>query len=310
MKNSSVLVVEDEVIVAEDLRVRLNAMGYAVTGTAGNSEEAIASVNALCPDVILMDIVLEGSAMDGIETARAILSQRDIPVIFVTAFADDPTLERAKTAGPFAYILKPFNERELYSAIELALHRHQAEMEIKKRDAILFATCFAIEWFLRHKKESRKAKLNHPLTIESGIVEILGQVGLAIDASALVVFKKIPGPEGTCGADIQYTWESPGTPQVLPHSSKGYPALSIPASIWEDLLATGNSYVGNTLMLPEWERGFFETCNISSMAMLPLFNDNTLWGFIAIFSCIPRVWSDSEMEAMRVAGNIVGAVVE
>ncbi|MDD1694886.1 MAG: response regulator [Methanoregula sp.] len=310
MRNSSIMVVEDEVIVAEDLRVRLSAMGYTVPETVGSSEEAISRVSVLCPDLILMDIVLEGSAMDGIETARTILSQRDVPIIFVTAFADDATLERAKTAGPFAYILKPFNERELYSAIELALHKHRTDMEIKKRDAILFATCFAIEWFLRHKKESRKAKSNHPRTIESGIVEILGQVGLAIDASAIMVFKKTPGLNETSGTDIQYIWEFPGTPRVLPFSSAGNPAFSIPPTIWQDLLATGNSYAGSTMMLPEAERGFFETCNIASMAMLPLFNDNTLWGFIAIFSSIPRVWSDGEMEAMRVAGNIVGAVVE
>ena len=112
MKKSSILVVEDEMIVAEDLKHRLTAMGYDVPEPACSSEEAICRTDAWTPDLILMDIVLEGSGMDGIETARAILAKAEVPIIFVTAFADDVTLDRAKTADPFAYILKPFNERE------------------------------------------------------------------------------------------------------------------------------------------------------------------------------------------------------
>ncbi|MFA4878343.1 MAG: response regulator [Methanoregula sp.] len=310
MKNSSIMVVEDEVIVAEDLRFRLNAMGYTVPETIGSSEEALARVKVLAPDLILMDIILEGSGMDGIETAHKILSEYDVPIIFVTAFADNATFDRAKITSPFAYILKPFNERELHSAIELALHKHRTEMEIKKRDAILFATCFAIEWFLRHKKESNKAKTNHPRTIESGITDILEQVGLAVDASALVILKKDHKADIKSGVAVQYFWEASGTPKVLPYHFGCDMPFDIPPSICRDLQDTGNSFVGDTVMLPDEEHEFLKKYKISAMAMLPLFNDNALWGFIGIFSAIPRAWSDSEMEALRIAGSIVGAVLE
>ena len=215
MTRASILVVEDEVIVAENLRVTLSGMGYMVPDTACSSSEALESVEKNLPDLILMDIVLEGSEFDGVETARRIRKNHDIPVVFVTAYADDETLERVKVTEPFAYILKPFNERELYSAIELALHRHQMEQEIKKRDTILFAISFAIEWFLRHQRESRTAKSGHPDTLEKGIVEILEHIGLAVDASMVAVFRMSPETDGDGGAMIQYIWVAPGTPHIL-----------------------------------------------------------------------------------------------
>jgi CheY-like chemotaxis protein len=309
MKKSVIMVVEDEVIVAEDLRLRLSAMGYAVPEVVGSSEEALSRVGVGSPDLILMDIVLEGSSMDGIETAQMIRSRLDVPIIFVTAFADDATFDRARTTDPFAYILKPFNERELHSAIELALHKHRSEIEIKKRDRILFAICFAIEWFLRHQKESRKAKNGHPKTLESGIVEILEHVGLAVNAGTVAVFRMNRETKGTATATIQYLWAAPATPHLLPHLPSDLP-LILSSSLCNTILATGSSFAGDTGKLPEEERRFFEKCGIASIAILPLFKDDLLWGFIAISSGSCHAWSDLEMEALNVAGTIVGAVVE
>ena len=205
MTKATILVVEDELIVAENLRVTLNGMGYDVPGNRllfrrGDSR---LSTNIL-PDLILMDIRLDGSEFDGVETARRIRSRYDIPVVFLTAYADDETLERVKVTEPFAYILKPFNERELFSAIELALHKHHTEQEIKKRDNILFALSFAVEWFLRYQKESRRAKAGWTDSPDEGIREVLGQIGYAVNADMVAVFRMNLEQEGNTGAKIQY----------------------------------------------------------------------------------------------------------
>ena len=189
MTRPMVMVVEDELIIAENLKITLTGMGYDVPPVAGTSSEAISTADSCLPDLILMDIILEGSEIDGVETARRIRSRHDIPVVFVTAYADDATLERVKVTEPSAYILKPFNERELYSAIELALHRHRIEQEIKKRDNILFAVSFSVEWFLRHQKESRSAQTGQEDTFERGILEILEHMGLAVEAGSVAIFR-------------------------------------------------------------------------------------------------------------------------
>lgn len=310
MTKTSILVVEDEVIVAENLRVTLSDMGYHVPQTACSSSEALDAVEKHLPDLILMDIVLEGSEFDGVETARRIRKNHDIPVVFVTAYADDATLERVKFTDPSAYILKPFNERELYSAIELALHRQQVEYEIKKRDTILFAISFAIEWFLRHQRESRRAKAGRPETLEKGILEILEHIGLAVDANMVAIFRLDPESDPEEGAKIQYRWVAPGTSDIMPYPSSDNTPLIFSTSLWRTLLTSGNSIAGDIGKFPEEERKFFEKCGITSLAMLPLFKDDILWGFVTLSSGVPRLWSDSEMEALMMAGNIVGAILE
>ncbi len=126
-----ILVVEDEVIVAEDIRRSLETQGYAVPSTAVSGEEAIREALENNPDLALMDIFLLGE-MDGIETARKIRSLVDIPVIYLTAYSDKIILERARLTEPFGYILKPFKERELVIAIENALFKHKIEKKLKE----------------------------------------------------------------------------------------------------------------------------------------------------------------------------------
>ena len=124
-----ILIVEDEAIVAMDIESRLTAMGYAIAGRAASAEQALALAKEAQPDLILMDIRLQGE-MDGIDAALEIHKYFRIPVIFVTAYSEETTLERAKLAEPFGYILKPFDDRELKSAIEIALYKHRTEQEI------------------------------------------------------------------------------------------------------------------------------------------------------------------------------------
>ncbi len=132
MESPRILVVEDEWIVAEDIRTSLNNLGYDVTSVAASGEEAIQKAEEEAPDLVLMDIVLQGE-MDGIEAAGRISSSFDIPVIYLTAYSNPQLLEQAKQTGPFGYMIKPFREKGLHTAIEMALFKHKTELELRDR---------------------------------------------------------------------------------------------------------------------------------------------------------------------------------
>src|SRR5450830_1257179 len=119
-----VLVVEDELIVARDIEQQLLDLGYACVGCVNTGELAVAHAEQLKPDLVLMDIQLAG-AINGIAAAQQIRSQFALPVVFLTAFAADDVLARAKLTEPFGYILKPFSERELRTVLSMALYKHQ-----------------------------------------------------------------------------------------------------------------------------------------------------------------------------------------
>ncbi|MBI5458519.1 MAG: response regulator [Methanobacterium sp.] len=127
------MLVEDEIIVAADVKNRLENMGYSVLGIFDTGEEAIQKAGELKPSLVLMDIVLKGE-MDGIDAAQNIRELYDIPIIYLTAYSDEKTLERAKVTEPFGYVLKPFEDREIQSAIEMAIYKHQMEKKLKESE--------------------------------------------------------------------------------------------------------------------------------------------------------------------------------
>jgi len=131
MTKSRVIVAEDESIIAEDIRRRLNSLGYDVVSVVSSGEKAIRDAETLCPDLVLMDIVLNGK-MDGIEAAERIHTF-DIPVIFLTAYADQKTFERAKLSEPYGYIVKPFDEQLMQITIDMALLKHKTEKALIER---------------------------------------------------------------------------------------------------------------------------------------------------------------------------------
>lgn len=131
-----ILIVEDESIVRKDIERSLTKLGYHVIGQADTGEKAIELARQLRPDLALLDIMLKGE-MNGIEAAEVIKSEADIPVIFLTAYADEATLSRAKITEPHGYILKPFKEVDLHTTIEMALHKHKKEQEIKVENELL-----------------------------------------------------------------------------------------------------------------------------------------------------------------------------
>jgi PAS domain S-box-containing protein len=131
--NNCILIVEDDMIVANNLQDRLKGLGHTVCGLATSGEEALVKVAESRPDLVLMDIKLRGT-MDGVSSAVEIRSRYDIPVVYLTGYADDSTLARAKVSEPYGYILKPFEVGDLHTTIEIALHKHAIEKRLRESE--------------------------------------------------------------------------------------------------------------------------------------------------------------------------------
>jgi diguanylate cyclase (GGDEF)-like protein/PAS domain S-box-containing protein len=147
MDNERILIVEDEKIIALDLQRRLERFGYTVCDMASDGLDAVHKARESKPDIILMDIMLAAmeSGIDGIEAAKRIKDELRIPVIFLTAYADEKTLGRAKEAEPYGYILKPFKERELYSTIDIALYKNAVERKLIKQERLFHAILHSVQ---------------------------------------------------------------------------------------------------------------------------------------------------------------------
>jgi two-component system, response regulator PdtaR len=163
MTTARILVVEDEGIVAQEIKSRLEKSGYSICAVAHDGESAIGRAGDLQPDLVLMDIRLKGS-MDGIEAAGRIRERFNLPVVYLTAYTDSATLARAKVMEPFGYVVKPFETRSLVAAIEIALHRHRSETERIYREKLqaVLETAGAV-----------CHELNQPMMALSGHAELL-----------------------------------------------------------------------------------------------------------------------------------------
>ena len=144
-----VLIVEDELILAQDLALTLEAKGYKVTALVKSGEEALASAEADPPDAVLMDVMLQGT-MDGIETSEAIAERVDVPTIYLTAYADEKIVARARKTSPFGYLVKPINETELSIMIDMAVYKHRTERALLEQGRLL---------------KSLLGAVNHPLLL-------------------------------------------------------------------------------------------------------------------------------------------------
>ena len=150
MSKPRILVVEDETIVALDMQKRLTKLGYLVPAIATCKEEAIEESARQYPDLVLMDIRLKGDA-DGVMAAEEIRTRFDIPVVYLTAHVDERTLQRAKVTAPYGFLLKPLEDRNLHSAIAIALYRHRMEGELKASK----------QWFTHHPQKYRRRSNCH-----------------------------------------------------------------------------------------------------------------------------------------------------
>lgn len=162
MAKARILIVEDEILVARELEARLKAMGYSVEGIASTAEEAIHMVDEIRPDLVLMDIVLRGSE-DGIFVANKIRAKFGTPSIYVTAYCDDSTLERAKESDPYGYIIKPFAESELRATLEMALRKRQTDLQLQKAHTELAQ--LARELRLKNAELEEELNLAHQMQV-------------------------------------------------------------------------------------------------------------------------------------------------
>ncbi|HKQ31974.1 MAG TPA: response regulator [Thermodesulfobacteriota bacterium] len=148
MDKIKVMIVEDEIIVAKHIEDSLQNLGYLVTGIVSSGEDAVEHAAEFHPDIALMDIMLGGET-DGISAAEMIRKRHSIPVIFLTAYSNEKTIQRAKTAKPYGYILKPFEETDLFTSIEIALHKHRIERKlVEETENALAAIIGSTEVFL------------------------------------------------------------------------------------------------------------------------------------------------------------------
>jgi light-regulated signal transduction histidine kinase (bacteriophytochrome) len=158
--NDKILVVEDETVIAMELGLQLKNMGYDVVGRAGSGAGAIEKATELRPDLILMDIVMPGE-MDGIDASKQIIAKQNIPIIFLTAYADEKYIKRAREVGPFGYLVKPYEDWELRAAIEVALYKKSREDEITRKNAELERLSNDLNDYVHFVSHDMKAPLRH-----------------------------------------------------------------------------------------------------------------------------------------------------
>ena len=309
MEQPAIFIVEDEAIVANDIKETLKSLGYSVPGIAKSGELALEKIKEAHPDLVLMDIHLAGK-MDGVDTAGKVHVLYNIPVIYLTAYADKALLERAKVTEPYGYVIKPYDERELHSVIEMALYKHRIEREIKKRDEVLFAVSSAVEWLLRIARTETPAAREPRDFNPSDIRDILEPIGLALDAGAIAIFKTIPGSDGAETIRMAYEWGCPAYSSCLykPELKRfTYPGLGL--SRWKDLLIKGEVISASLSTLPEAEKKLFGLLGVKSGVVLPIFIRDNLWGFIGFFDLTERARSPDEIEALRITANLLGAAM-
>lgn len=133
MKDSRILIVEDDTTIQTYLQRKLESYGYRVVDTVASGEEAVQKTAEICPDLVIMDIGLEGR-MDGVQAASVIRYRYNIPVVFLTANSDDETMVRVKDADPFGFIVKPAVDKDIYMTIELALFKHFQEIQLRENE--------------------------------------------------------------------------------------------------------------------------------------------------------------------------------
>ncbi|MBT6791472.1 MAG: EAL domain-containing protein [Gammaproteobacteria bacterium] len=185
---SRVFIVEDEVLVARDIKSRLEKLGYQVIGTAARGDDAVSRVLSERPDLILMDINLKGD-MDGIEAADRIRAEADLPIIFCTAYSNDETLARAKVTVPYGYVLKPFDNRELEITIEIALHKHQMEVALKAAGVRLEATLQNLDDGVLTVDQAGVILLANPMAVQ--LLGLPKEVLMGSNAEAVLCFEPL-----------------------------------------------------------------------------------------------------------------------
>ncbi len=198
MSMNNILVVEDEAIVSKDIQQSLKKLGYHIVGSAATGEKAVELAEDTKPDLVLMDIMLKGK-MSGIEAAEKIKEELKIPIIYLTAYADENTLAKAKVTEPYGYIIKPFKEVDLHTSIEMALYKHSKEREVIKERDFLYSLVENKESegviFVKSNSRLVKVKTTNILFVEAlkdYVVVNVGDVRYTIHSTMKEIENKLP----------------------------------------------------------------------------------------------------------------------
>jgi len=191
-----IFVVEDESVISRDIRATLEDLGYVVAGAAETGEAALAAIATSVPDLVLMDIHLRG-AIDGIETAARLRQAHGVPIVYLTSYADDATLARAKGTGAYGYVLKPFTDRDLRTAIEVAIEKREMEQRLAERE----------RWFATTLRSIADAVIAVDRT---GLITFMNAAAEALTGVASEEARGAKSP-----ADLFETWRQDG-PQLAP----------------------------------------------------------------------------------------------
>ena len=292
-----ILVVEDESIVALDIKNSLESWGYNVIGIAQTGEEAIQKSLRIRPDLVLMDIRLQGD-MDGIEAVRQIRTHVDIPFIYLTSYADSNLLMRAKLTAPFGYILKPFGDRELHIAIELSLYKHSRDKglnstgrEQAQRETLL---CLVVN------------QMHQTLDYKAVLQTAVREVRQLLHTSRVVVYQFVADLQGKVVVeDVDSCWSS-----ILGDTSQDKCFSSKYVRLYQEGRVRAIDNI--------WQAGL-DPCHVNLLHRLqvqanltvPIVIGSSLWGLLIAHECqSPRVWHSWEIQFLQQLGLLMAIAIQ
>jgi signal transduction histidine kinase/DNA-binding NarL/FixJ family response regulator len=279
----TVLIVEDESIVALDLKQRLQTLGYEVVAVVASGEEAIEQVASTQPDLVLMDIKLKGQ-MDGVEAAEVIRTRFDLPVIFLTAYADKETLDRAKQTRPYGYLVKPFEDRDLRTTVEIALYKHWAE--VAERNQRSFAAALS----------DTVAALTSTLDLDEVLEQILINVQQVVPHDEA----NITFVEGEAARVVRHLGESE---QRSPAVDVDYITQLNDRFGLAEMIRSGQGIViADVQADPRWTRTP-ATEWVRSYVAAPIRLEGAVIGFINLHSAQPNFFTETHVERLQAFAN-------
>jgi PAS domain S-box-containing protein len=289
---TTVLIVEDELIVAEHLREQLEGLGYEVVGVCSEAEDAVERAGALRPEIVLMDILLRGP-VDGITAAERIRRELGLPVVYATAFADEATLSRAKLAEPFGFVRKPFDERDLRVALEMALIKHRAEAALLRRVASEEFAAELTSGLVGVTRENARDKIRHAL-------ESVGRF-VGVDRCFLHLFS----PDGKTIGEV-YEWHTEGLqPAAGALEGRTVGELAWAMSLLREFGSICLLHVSDLPPQAAVERRVWQRLGIQSLLVVPLVLDGALAGYIGLDTeRVEKVWASENTRLLSLLGQV------
>jgi PAS domain S-box-containing protein len=293
MSQPTILIVEDEMIVAKNTRARLERLGYSVPGIALTMEEAVALAKKSSPDLVLMDIKLSGPG-DGVEAAEIIQGELGIPVIFITAHTDRDTLDRAIVTEPFGYVHKPVDINELRSAIEMGIYRFRAESELRER-ITHERTIYMISSDLINRGIDE---------LDEGIDNALQSLGTQAGGDRCYLFQ-IDAEHRTLSNTHEWCAEGvePQIGNLKDLTYEDFPWI-IPKILRSEIID-----ISNLSQLPQEAKNILGECvreGIQSLLIVPITIKGTVRGFMGMDSVrAEKIWNEPTIDLLRLGGEII-----